>query len=171
MKTKHTTETITDIVQMFYFSEISVDFADFSFDYQKVLYLLGYIGKKYPINSIAIDRNVIVSGNDILVFLLRCFVHPSKRLDVINFDIYYDLIQKEFIVTEKPSDTQIALYSLIHTRDYFDWQRKMQSKDNFEVMLNEYDRIGTIFSKYDIQIIKLIGASEEDIKAIKAILG
>jgi hypothetical protein len=38
-------------------------------------------------------------------------------------------------------------------------------------MLNEYDRISSVFSKYDIQVIELIGASEEDIKAIKAILG
>jgi hypothetical protein len=113
----------------------------------------------------------VVSGNYILIVLLRCFTHPSFLLDIANFNIYYDLIQKAFVVTEKPNDMQIALYSLIHIRDFFDWQRKMGSKDNFELMLNEYDRISNVFSKYDIQVIELIGASEEDIKAIKAILG
>jgi hypothetical protein len=172
MKTKYITENIRDLIYGFNNKTINVDTNGYISN-DKVIYLLDCISKGYPVNSISINKanNTVVSGKYILIVLLRCFAYPSFLLDIANFNIYYDLIQKAFVVTEKQNDTQIALYSLIHTRDFFDWQRKMGSEDNFELMLNEYDRISSVFSKYDIQVIELIGASEEDIKAIKAILG
>lgn len=172
MKTKYTTENIRDLIYSFNNKTITID-TNVYISNDKVIYLLDCISKGYPINGISINKanNTVVSGKYILIVLLRCFAHPSFLLDIANFDIHYNLIQKAFVVTEKPNDTEIALYSLIHRKDFFDWQIKMGSKDNFEVMLNEYDRIGNVFSKYDIQIIELIDANEDDIESIKEILG
>lgn len=170
MRTKYTTENISYLIADYLNKNITAINTNIYIDNKEVISLLFSISKGYPIKSIVLnksDNNTVILGETIFIALLRCFCRPSILFDTSNFNIYYDLIQKEFIVTEKPNGTQIAPYSLISTRDYFDWQIKMSNRQNFQAISNEYYSMGDSLSKYNIPIIELIEASEKDIQNIK----
>ena len=174
MRTKHTTESILEILRLFYFSEITVDCSRFTWNNQKVLKLLDSISKDYPIGSIVLDRaanNSVIVGENRLIALLRCFVSPTQGLNVANLNMHYDLIEKVFLFTDNTSDTQIALYNLINSKAFFAWQKLFKDKDNIEMLIDKYDRMGNILSKYEVPLAKLFDASIEDVNTIIQRLG
>jgi len=139
---------------------------------KEVLIILDSISKHYPINGITLNKDkegdvTVVLGINPLVAILKCFAHPKHELKIVGYKVYYDLHTKQFLFTETPNNTQVAVQSLLDARDCFLWERKMKDIADFEALLKEYQRISDIVDKFNISIFTLYRASDKDIQTIK----
>lgn len=164
---------IVDLINSFARKEFVLpENSKYTWHEKDVLVMLDSISKHYPINGIVFNKDkegntTVVLGINAMTAILKCFAHPKDKLKIAAYNTFYDLYKKEFLFAENPSETQIPTQSLFDAWDCFQWERKMENHIDFDILLNEYQRISNVIDEFRTCVFTLYDTTDKEIQTIK----